>query len=136
NIRSLSDVFGINVIDLNNSRQIVGNNVAGYKVAICQRDIMIYFALMLFATIFHISKKRIKKIHFLLWILFAITPIAVDGIWQLFSTINMLNIPAHESTPLIRSITGAMFGYFSGWYLLPAIQDTFNDANEGNLTSI
>jgi uncharacterized membrane protein len=135
NIRSLSDEFGIYAKDLNTSRKIIGNKFAGYKVAICQRDVMIYFSLMLFAFIFYFSHNKIKKIPLWIWFLFAIVPMGFDGFWQLLSTINLFNIPNHESTPLIRSITGALFGFFSGWYLLPAIQDTFDDENNGTFVS-
>lgn len=132
-IKSLFDAFGITFEDLQGSRQIIGNATAGYKVAICQRDVMIYSALLLFTIIFYFSHNKIKKIPFYVWFLFAVLPIGFDGMWQFLSTLNLFNIPIHESTPFIRSITGALFGYFSGWFLLPAIQDTFEDENNGTL---
>lgn len=132
-IKSLYDMFGIKAGDLQGTRQVIGNETAGYKVAICQRDVMIYFFLMLFGMIFYYSQNKIKKIPLWLWFLFAIFPLGFDGLWQFLSTTNFFYIPNHESTPIIRSITGALFGFFSGWYLLPAIQDTFNDEANGTL---
>ena len=135
-IKSLYDIFGITAENLQGSRQIIGNAAAGYKVAICQRDVMIYFALLLFALMFSFSHKKIKKISLWVWFIFAVFPMGFDGLWQFLSTINNINISIHESTPLIRSITGALFGFFSGWYLLPAIQDTIDDENNGMLVSL
>jgi uncharacterized membrane protein len=127
--RTLTEVFGNNTTEMNISRKIIGNQEAGYKVAICQRDVMIYFSLLVFSILFYFFKNKIKKIPFMYWIIFAIMPIAIDGIWQLLTTIKLFNFPNHESTPLIRSITGGLFGFFSGWYILPAMMDTFDNVN-------
>ena len=137
-IRSLNEVFGVFAESVQESREIIGNDNAGYKVAICQRDVAIYGAMLIFAFIFHFSQNRIKKIPFWLWFLIAIVPIGVDGFWQLISSLNLsiLNIHSHESTPLIRSITGWMFGLFTGWYLYPAIEETFEDESNGIIKRI
>ena len=45
--------------------------------------------------------------------------------------IAIINISSHESTPLVRSITGILFGFFTGWYLYPAIEETFEDETAG-----
>jgi len=132
-IRSLHEVFGVFAGSVQESREIIGNENAGYKVAICQRDVAIYGAMLVFALIFHFSQNRIKKIPFWLWLLIAVIPIGIDGLWQLISSSNLsiLNISNHESTPLMRSITGLMFGIFTGWYLYPAIEETFEDESNG-----
>ncbi len=132
-IRSLYDVFGVFAKNVQESREIIGNESAGYKIAICQRDVAIYGAMLIFALLFHFSHNRIIRIPFLLWFLLAIIPISIDGFWQFMpsSTALILNISSHESTPLIRSITGWMFGLFTGWYLYPAIEETFEDESNG-----
>jgi len=132
-IRSLYDVFGVSSESVQESREIIGNENAGYKVAICQRDVAIYGAMLIFAFIFNFSRNQIKKIPFWLWFLMAIIPIGVDGFWQFISSANIsiLNVPSHESNPLIRSITGWMFGLFTGWYLYPAVEETFEDESSG-----
>jgi len=137
-IRSLSEVFGVFAESIQESREIIGNESAGYKVAVCQRDVAIYGAMLIFALIFHFSKNRIKKVPFWIWFLMAIIPIGVDGLWQLISSANLpiLKITSHESTPLIRSITGCMFGIFTGWYLYPAIEETFEDESNGIIKRI
>ena len=128
--RTLIDTFGINASELSNSRKIIGDQEAGYKVAICQRDVMIYFSLMSFSIVYLFFKNRIRKIPFIFWIIFAILPMAIDGTWQLLSTLKIFNLPNHESNPLIRSLTGGLFGFFSGWYLLPTVMDSFKDVNQ------
>jgi uncharacterized membrane protein len=133
-INTLTDAFGRNAFELNISRSIIGNPTTGYKVAICQRDVMIYFSLMIFSIIYIVFKKRIRKIPFIFWVIFAILPMAIDGSWQLLTTFKLFNLPNHESTPLIRSITGALFGFFSGWYLLPSAMEAFNDVNNEKLS--
>ena len=137
-IRSLYDVLGVFSENAQESREIIGNENAGYKVAICQRDVAIYGAMLIFAFIFHVSQNRIKKIPFWLWFLIAVIPIGVDGFWQLITSSNLsiLSISSHESTPLIRSITGLMFGIFTGWYLYPAIEETFEDETNGIIKKI
>ena len=132
-LKLYSEMFGVDAVDLETSRMIIGNKTAGYKVAICQRDVMLYLSLLTFSIIFLFSKKIIKKIPFLVWFIFAVLPIGIDGGWQLLTTINLFNLPTHESTPLIRSITGALFGFFSGWYLLPSIADAFDNNNTGKV---
>jgi uncharacterized membrane protein len=137
-IKSLYDIFGVFAESVQESREIIGNESAGYKVAICQRDVSIYGAMLMFALIFHFSHKKIKKIPFWLWFLMAIIPIGVDGFWQFISSskLSILNISSHESTPLLRSITGWMFGLFTGWYLYPAIEETFEDESKGIIKRI
>jgi len=131
--RSLHDVFGVFSENIQKSREIIGNESAGYKVAICQRDVAIYGAMLVIALIFQFFHKKIKKLPFWLWFIFAIIPIGIDGAWQLISSSNItiLNISSHESTPLMRTITGILFGFFTGWYLYPAIEETFEDETAG-----
>ena len=132
-LRTLHDVFGVFSENIQESREIIGNETAGYKVAICQRDVAIYGSMIVIALIFQFSHKKIIKLPFWLWFIFAIIPIGIDGFWQLISSsnIDILKVSSHESTPLIRTITGVLFGFFTGWYLYPAIEETFEDETAG-----
>ena len=137
-IRSIENVFGITAANIEKSRKIIGNERAGYKIAICQRDVAIYGAMLIFAIIYKFFHNHIKSIPFWLWFLIAVIPMGIDGSWQLFSSSNLsiINIPPYESTPLMRSITGGMFGFFSGWYLYSAIEKTFADETRGRIRNI
>ena len=121
---SVFHVFDIPIDNPEISREIIGNTETGYKVAICQRDVALYGSLLIFALIFLIRRKHIKKFPFLVWVLLGVAPIAIDGLWQLAGTFDLLSL-SYESTPLMRTITGAMFGFFSGWLLFPAIEQSF-----------
>jgi uncharacterized membrane protein len=128
-LKSITDVFQIPIEDIDASRNIIGNEIVGFKVAICQRDVAIYSSLLLFALFYIPSRRKIKKIPIYLWFLFGIIPIGIDGLWQLISSIELLDLQIlfHESTPLIRTITGSLFGFFTGWYLFPAIEENLHD---------
>lgn len=45
--------------DLYNARNFVGNELVGYKVALCERDVAIYGAILLFGLLFSLSGLRL-----------------------------------------------------------------------------
>ena len=137
-IRSIENVFGITAENIDKSREIIGNENAGYKIALCQRDVAIYGAMLIFSIIYKLFKNQIRSIPLWLWFLVAIIPMSIDGFWQLFSSLNLsiLNLQSYESTPLMRSITGGMFGFFTGWYLYSAIEETFLNETRGKIRKI
>lgn len=120
---SVFDVFNIPRENPEISRKIIGNAETGYKVAICQRDVALYGALLAFAIIFFFGRNQIKKIPAYIWILFAVIPIGIDGMWQLAGSLGFLSL-SYESTPMVRTITGVLFGFFSGWLLFPSIEQS------------
>jgi uncharacterized membrane protein len=93
--------------------------------------VALYAALLCFALIYYLSGKKIKQIHLSLWLLLAVFPIGADGLLQLAGSHQYFSV-TYESTPLMRTITGAMFGFFSGWLLFPAIQQTINSEMKAN----
>jgi uncharacterized membrane protein len=115
--------------DLIFAKNFTGNVELGYKVALCERDVALYGSLGLFGLIFTASKKRIKKIPWYIWFIFALVPIAIDG----FSQIPGLAqgwpswLPVRESTPFLRVLTGTLFGAGTGWYMFPLMEETFAD---------
>lgn len=118
----------------NQAREFEGNPVMGYKIALCERDVAIWGSLLLFGLIFWVSGRRIPKINFLLLIIIGIIPIGLDGFSQLLSQIAMpydllqTILPYRESTPLLRSVTGVIFGLAMGWLLFPAVEETMADS--------
>jgi uncharacterized membrane protein len=121
---------GNNDLDALQSKRFVGNEIMGYKVAICERDIAIYTGILLFGIIFSVSKKRIKSIPWYIWVFFGIAPLGVDGVSQLPSLLSFLPrwLPMRESTPLLRTITGALFGITTAWYGYPLIDESVQDS--------
>jgi uncharacterized membrane protein len=117
-------------VDLAEARRFVGNEAVGYKVALCQRDIAMYGGILLFGLAFALSDRRIRSIPWYLWLLLGVVPIGLDGASQLPSLmgINLPDwLPIRESSPVLRSLTGAMFGVMTAWYIYPLIEATMRE---------
>ena len=106
------------------SREFIGNSILGYKVALCERDISIYAGLLLFGVLFSVSGRKLKPLYWLIWMIVGIVPMALDGGSQLISQPPLSLIPYRESTPIIRSITGLLFGFATAWFGLPIVEET------------
>lgn len=134
-ILSYGEMFVASPDDLLIASSILGNEAAGFKIAICQRDFAMYSAVLVFGLIFSLSSRSIKRIPLWLWIVLGVLPLGIDGITQLFGTSLLVQswLPVRESTPLIRTITGGMFGFMSGWYIYPSVEASL--ANLPNNTS-
>jgi uncharacterized membrane protein len=109
------------------ARQFVGNQVVGYKLALCERDIAIYGSILLFGIIFALSGRKIKSLPWYIWILVGILPIALDGFSQLLSQPPLGFIPFRESTPFLRVLTGFLFGFTTAWFGYPLVEQTMAD---------
>ncbi len=116
------------------ARLFEGNSQMGYKIALCERDMAIWGAILLFGIIYAISGRRIPKLHWLAWILLGLGPVGLDGFSQLFSQVPLgfLNaiLPYRESTPFLRSLTGFIFGWTTGWFTIPLIEETMQETRQ------
>jgi uncharacterized membrane protein len=92
------------------------------QCAWCVRDTFLWGAL--FISAIYIFKYRfIQNIKFKL-VIFLCLPMILDGGLQLLATLISLNNqtqPFYESTNLIRSVTGSMFGIGIGFFFFPKI---------------
>jgi uncharacterized membrane protein/glutaredoxin len=118
---------GISEQDELAARQFVGNPEIGYKIALCERDVAIYGGILLFGIIFSLTGKRIKHLPWYLWLLVGIFPIAVDGFSQLLSQPPLNMFPYRESTPLLRTVTGFLFGFTTAWFGYPIVEESMAD---------
>ena len=113
------------------ARKFTGDEVVGFKVALCERDVAIYLAILLFGILFGLSGRRIKSLHWALWLLIGLGPIGLDGFSQLFSQFNWQwlssILPYRESTVYLRVITGALFGFTTAWFAYPNIEESMNE---------
>jgi len=110
------------------ARAYHGDEHVGYKIALCERDIALWGSIFLFGMIFSLTGKRLPSIPWYIWILFGLLPIGLDGGSQLLGLFSFL--PAswvRESTPLLRVITGALFGTLTAWYLYPLVEENMRD---------
>ncbi|NDJ33338.1 MAG: DUF2085 domain-containing protein [Chloroflexi bacterium] len=120
------------------ARLFRGSETMGYKTAICQRDIAIYTALGLTAIGFAVANRAGLKVPYLpfwAYILIALGPIGLDGFSQLFANppFNGFGLPFYpirESTPFLRTLTGALFGLGNGWLAFPYIEDSMRETQE------
>ncbi|MCJ7694370.1 MAG: DUF2085 domain-containing protein [Anaerolineaceae bacterium] len=126
-LKTYGEETGFDEFDIVTARNFVGNEILGYKVALCERDIAIYLAIFAFGVIFSISRNRINSIPWYLWIILGIVPIGLDGFSQLLSQtgIPLLSwIPLRESSPLLRALTGGLFGLFTAWFGYPFVEES------------
>jgi uncharacterized membrane protein len=128
-VETYGHASGHDEYDLVTARNFLGNEEMGYKVAFCQRDIAIYLAMLAFSLIFGLTKRKIKPLPFLVWILVGIIPVGLDGGSQLISQV-LTFIPFRETTPLLRTITGALFGFTTGWFGIPVMEESFRDTRQ------
>lgn len=127
---SYSQVSGNPGEDMQLASEFIGNERVGYKIALCQRDIAIYGSLLLFGVIFALTGRKFTPLPWWLWILLAIGPMGFDGFWQLVSQMQLSFLswlPVRESTPLLRVLTGAAFGWFTAWFGIPTIEESVSE---------
>jgi uncharacterized membrane protein len=97
----------------------------GFKVALCERDVAIFGSLLLGGLIFglvrSILRRRGRQVPRLpVWAyLLALVPIAIDGFTQLLGL--------RESDWILRSITGALFGFATVWLAYPYVEEAMLD---------
>lgn len=119
---------GLNEGDLLQARNFTGDEQLGYKVAYCQRDVAIYGAMLLFGLLYGLSGRRIKALPWYLWVLIGMVPIGVDGLSQLVSQVPGWWLWAYrESTPLLRTLTGGLFGFTTAWFGFPLVEETMEE---------
>ncbi len=114
-------------------REFVGDEQLGYKVGFCQRDVAIYSTMLLAGLLFGIVRRFRKVPPLPLWalIVFGILPMGLDGGYQLLT--NLLAyirpglISAHETTPFLRTLTGALFGFTTIAFAYPNFEEFFNE---------
>lgn len=130
-IPNLNDPYSYTRFD---ARKFIGDETVGYKIALCERDVAIYLAILIFGIVFGLTGRRIKSLHWMLWLLIGIAPIGLDGFSQLFSQFNWpwlaSIIPYRESTPYFRALTGALFGLATAWFAYPNIEESMNETRQ------
>jgi uncharacterized membrane protein len=106
------------------ARDFQGNEELGYKVALCQRDVAIYLAMAVNGMIYAVVRGRRRPLPWLVFLMIALVPIALDGFSQLLCQPPFNFIPFRESTPFLRIATGALFGFGVAWLVFPLMDGT------------
>ncbi len=116
------------------ARQFTGNEAVGYKIALCERDMAIYGSILLFGLVYAATGRRPKPLHWTLWILIGMGPIGLDGFSQLFSQMDWpwlaSILPYRESTPLLRVLTGGLFGLTTAWFAYPYMEESMAETRQ------
>lgn len=135
-VKTFGEVTGIDESNagLLEARQFIGNERVGYKVALCQRDIAIYAAIVVFGVLYALTGRRIRPLHWSAWLLLAIAPLGLDGFSQLLSQLGLPVVsewlPFRESTPTLRVITGFLFGFGTAWFGLPYVEESMRETRQ------
>ena len=95
--------------------------IAGHQMAICQRDVAIYGSILIAGLGFNLVRRRLKPISWP-WFVALVTPMAVDGTFQLLGIL--------ESTSLRRLITGGLFGLACVLLAFPYLEEGFQEIRE------
>lgn len=127
---SYEEAIGLPPDDFLAARAYHGDELLGFKVALCQRDVAIYLGVIIFGLLFGLLGQRFIKLPWYLWIIIAIAPIGIDGFSQLFSQPPFSWLPYRESVPLLRSITGFLFGFGSAWFGYPVAADGMRETRQ------
>ena len=116
------------------AREFTGNESVGYKMALCERDTAIYASIFLFGLVYAVTGRRLKPLHWILWMLIGMGPIGLDGFSQLFSQMEWSwlasVLPYRESTPFLRAFTGALFGLATAWFAYPYIEESMTESRQ------
>jgi len=103
-------------------RAFNGDERLGYKGALCQRDVAIYLSLLIGGILFSLLRGRLRPLPWQLFLLLGIIPMLVDGGYQMASYLFNFLTP-HETSPLLRTITGALMGFGLVWLTYPHIEE-------------
>lgn len=126
------------------ARAFVGNEQLGYKMALCERDMGIYGFILIGGLLYAALRRRwaIRPLPVVAFVIVGLLPIALDGFSQLFGYYSMpldgstptgilasiqSLFPLRESTPLLRTATGALFGLMLVWLAYPRVDDGMRD---------
>lgn len=127
-LRSFEEATGLseqaNGSALEAARKYIGEEGIGYKVALCERDIAIYTGILIFGIIFSLTGKKIMHLPWYWWTLIGILPIGLDGLSQLLSQPPFNFWAFRESTPMMRILTGGLFGLATAWFGYPMVEET------------
>ena len=100
-------------------RDFRGNAELGYKVALCERDLAIYGAMIWGGLMFGVFGRRWQSLDWRVWLIVSVAPMLLDGGSQL--------IGLRQSNYILRTITGAMFGLGSVWLMFPYVETAMRD---------
>ncbi|MEW6721763.1 MAG: DUF2085 domain-containing protein [Candidatus Micrarchaeota archaeon] len=128
-------------IGRNKAERVERNGMVGYKFANDTRDYAIYLP-MLAALLAYPSvlAGRITRTPHVIWLIIALVPMAIDGTTQALAGIFgdpgyywLSAFGLHESTNLLRWVTGGIAGTAAGVYMGAMIYPREKEATDGKI---
>jgi len=126
----------VHVAEMNRLQTFIGDAHIGYKVALCQRDVAIYGCMLLAGLLYSVlrTRKRVQPWSMWQYFAFGILPMMLDGGIQWISYLAWVIFPGliqtpFETTPLMRTITGALFGLGLIVTAYPYLNEYFEDVH-------
>lgn len=129
-ILTYEQAIGLPPDDVLAARNYSGDANIGFKIALCQRDVAIYLGVLGFGLLYGLLGHRFIRLPWYLWLVIAILPIGIDGFSQLFSQPPFNWLPYRESVPILRVITGFLFGFATAWFGYPVAGDGMRETRE------
>ena len=129
-LQSYEEATGFDPFDIERAFKFIGNEMMGYKMALCQRDIAIYGGILLFGLIFSLTSRRIPSLPIWAWFVLGILPVGLDGLSQVISQLPWDLVPVRESTPFLRTLTGGLFGFTTAWFGYPIVEEAMADTRK------
>lgn len=126
---SFSEAVGKSFHSVEEMKDFVGTSQMGYKTALCQRDIAIFLSLALFCLLFFVCRNQLPRLHWVIWVVLGLLPMALDGGTQMVSRMFPDWLTVRESTVLLRVATGSLFGFFTAWFLFPRLELSLKTAD-------
>jgi uncharacterized membrane protein len=83
-----------------------------------------------FGLLFAATRRRVKALPWYIWIIIGLVPIGLDGFSQLLSQPPISLLPYRESTPLLRVLTGFLFGFTTAWFGYPMAEKAMRETQE------
>ena len=130
------DVTTLNPALIQAAKNFRGNERMGWKVAFCERDVAIYGSIALCALLFiFVSRSKVKVPYLPLWayVAFGILPMLADGGSQYLGNLQAIGLDfgvARESSPLLRVLTGTLFGIANSWLAFPYLEVSMKETRE------
>ncbi len=109
------------------ARHFTGDETMGYKTSLCARDLAIYSMIFVGGLIYRRYRWQIRPLPFWLYLIVGLGPVGLDGFSQLLSYPPFEFWPVRETTPLLRIVTGGLFGLMSAWLGFPYIERSMQD---------
>jgi uncharacterized membrane protein len=112
------------------ARSFKGNEVMGYKTALCERDVAIYGMMFLAGLVFARMRRWLRPAPIWLYLILGLMPMGLDGFSQMFSYPPFEYWPVRETLPGFRLLTGALFGLMNVWLAFPYLERSMRETVE------